>query len=172
MTSVTAHIAFKRKSSPQSHGFICTSVSSGCFQNNLQQNCKFFTRYKLGISCSVQFASVSWLRAVSRDNRLQIKQQTGIVPRTSCVPVTSTQEAHGKTEGLICPGVQGLQVAEAVTVAAAMHSSHFAVHSFSIFLDVYWQQKYCNVEINSCRINHKHICGEWFLSEWPWLYCT
>jgi len=86
----------------------------------------------------VQFGSVSWLRAVSAyrtDNRLQIEQQTGPGSHTFGVLVTCTQR---KAEGLICPGVQGWQVAEAVTGSAAVHSSYFVVHScFSIFLDVY-----------------------------------
>ena len=101
-----------------------------------------FTRCELGIRPSVQFTSVLWLRAVSADrtdNRLQIEQQTGIGSHTFCVLVTCTQEAQRKAEGLICPGVQGLQVAEAVKGFAAMHSSYFAVRScFSIFLDVLW----------------------------------
>lgn len=123
-----------------------------------------FTRYEFSIRPSVQYNSIPWLRADRTDNRLQIKQQHGIGSYIFYALVTFTQEAHGKAEGHICPGVLDLQVAKAMTGSVAIHSSNFVICRFSLMFT--GSENICDVEINSCRINHKDICREWFLSKW------
>jgi len=98
-------------------------------------------------------------------SKLNSKQALVLTPLVCLLP--APKERQKDSFVLECRVGKLLRQWQVLQPCTAVILLSIAVFPFSLMFIS--RENICDVEINSCRINHKHICGEQFLSEWPWL---